>query len=419
MEKIFQNFLEIIGSFVDVYTVCFFEIDGETLYLKYSFSLSNSLKKDIKIKIDESIIGWIAKHKKPINIKRDKFSYKILEIYNKDEEIKTYFILPVGNKGVLYLDSKRSYSITEKQQKILFLCAKFFENLINLSENIKKNKENIKHVEFIKKFDYKDFLNYICKIFKFECAMIIKREGDKFIIISSNKTIVPLEIDKDSKLNFLFKRNINKISFIKRDYNDSSIIINKNEKNTLNQIKNLIIIPIISQNVLVGSIVLINGEQDEEHSIEKNLEIFKKIFELKFYEEVFKFEAFKKISSIMNVEDFLTNRDRFANDGFILIKLKSYHRLLKEFPEKIIFRAFFNLIKNIENIFKIEFLKVKIFPNVILLIVEKKKIIEIKNFIEKNLKNTYLKINEKRNVNVNFDILTFNTLSDVIKYLFL
>ncbi len=419
MEKIFQSFLEIIGSFVDVYTVCFFEIDRETLHLKYSFSLSNSLKKDIKIKVDESIIGWIAKHKKPINIKRDKFSYKILEIYDRDEEIKTYFILPVGNKGVLYLDSKRSYSITEKQQKILFLCAKFFDNLINLFEYLSKNKENAKYIEFIKKLDYRDFLNYICRIFKFECAIIIKREGDKFIIISSNKSIVPSKIEKDSKLNFLFKRNINKISFIKRDYNDNSIIINKNEKNNFNQIKNFAVIPITSQNVLVGSIILINGEQDDNQLIERNLEIFKKIFELKFYEEVFKFEAFKKVSSIMNVEDFLTYRNKFVENGFILIKLKSYYKLLKEFPEKVIFRAFSNLIENIENIFKIKFIKVKISPNVILLIVEKKKIIAIKNFIEKNLKNTYLKINEKRNLNVNFETMTFDTLYDVIKYLFL
>ncbi len=157
MENNLKFFMEIIGNFLDAYTVSFFEIKEDYLKLKYFFTLSNNLKKNIKIKIGESIIGWIAKHKRPVNIKGDKLFHKILEIYERDEDIKTYFVLPVGNEGVLYIDSKRSYSITEKHQRILIHCSKFFENLIQIEKKFIELRKWLKNREFVRKFDYKDF----------------------------------------------------------------------------------------------------------------------------------------------------------------------------------------------------------------------------------------------------------------------
>ena len=42
-----------------------------------------------------------------------------LKLYLRDEGIKSFMAVPVGDAGVLCVDSKRNYVFTEKNQKIL------------------------------------------------------------------------------------------------------------------------------------------------------------------------------------------------------------------------------------------------------------------------------------------------------------
>ncbi len=415
MENLFKNFFEIIASFTEAYTVAFFETENDYLYLKYFFSLSNNLKPNVKIKIGESILGWIAKHKKPINIKGDKFSHKILQIYNKDEDIKSYFILPVGNNGVIYLDTKRSYSITEKNQKILFYCANFLIKLLNFTEKEKEYIKLLKVIEFIKKFNYKDFLNFICNYFKFSWGIIIKRKEENFFIITSNNQEVKnIELNPKSKISIFLKKNLNKVLFIKDSYLDDSCILYDSDS-SLN-IKNFLIIPFLSHNIVIGAIILINGNINNEKELINEINILKKIFELKFFEEVFKFEAYKKESKIINIEKYLNSKESYSNQQVIYLKLKSYYKLLDKFSENIITNSIVNLFLNLKKAFKIDFKILKISPDSYGLLLNNESLKKIKNFIEKNFKNSYLNISNTQ-VSVKFLIYFFYNQQEFLKFI--
>ncbi len=416
MERILKNFVELLVNTFDAHSVCFFEIDNEFLKLKYYFSLSQNIKENIQLKIGESLLGWIAKNKKPVNIKGDKTDYKILEIYKKDEEIKSFIIVPVGKIGVLYLDSKRMYSITEKHQKLLNYYAKFFELLLRYMNEFKIYKERLKLLETIKKIDDENILDFLCNFYHFEWGVIIKRDGDRFFIILSNNDKIPLQIDmNESKLGLIINKGIKKISF----FHESKFIFSKDD--SIENIKNFIYIPFIRHGIIVSAIILFNTSLKEENILLDFKYLYKVLeiicFNKVLVREIQKDRRIQRDSDFVNQYFFFKNKSFYENKGFIVFRIKNFHKLIKKFsPDKILY-SFRKFKKIVERLMNSDLEGVIFSLNTFVFVVDKETVNKSKKIIEKNLKNTYLRI-ENNDVNVSFSIKCFLNYKELVKYIY-
>lgn len=121
----FENLVKLVGNALDAFTTAFFLYDepsGE-LSLFTHFSLSSSINSSVTFKPGQGVLGWVAKERKPIVVKEFSHDTGTMALYTKDEDIKSFAAVPVmeGDRliGVLSIDSKRQYSFSPKNQKIL------------------------------------------------------------------------------------------------------------------------------------------------------------------------------------------------------------------------------------------------------------------------------------------------------------
>lgn len=140
-----EQLLGIVTSVFDAYTAVLFikdphhpdaveksagKGDGPDLVYAAGFSLGERLNNHARIKPGAGLIGWIAKKNEPLLInnfdpKKNRPGY-----YGAEEEfgVKAFMGRPLPKgRGVLCVDSKRTYSFSEKDQKILELFARFID----------------------------------------------------------------------------------------------------------------------------------------------------------------------------------------------------------------------------------------------------------------------------------------------------
>lgn len=120
-----NSLLGIICSVFDAYSAVLFLPRGEggEYFLAARFSLGDDIDADTAITPGQGLVGWIIRNKRPLRIanfdqKRSRLGY----YRGKDEEqkIKAFMGCPLkGGEGALCLDSKRTYSLSDKDLKIL------------------------------------------------------------------------------------------------------------------------------------------------------------------------------------------------------------------------------------------------------------------------------------------------------------
>jgi len=120
-----HSLLGIICSVFDAYsTVLFLPGPGVGEYrLAARFSLGDDIDQGTVIEAGQGLVGWIIRNKRPLRIanfdqKRSRLGY----YRSKDEEkkVKAFMGCPLkGGEGALCLDSKRTYSLSDKDLKIL------------------------------------------------------------------------------------------------------------------------------------------------------------------------------------------------------------------------------------------------------------------------------------------------------------
>ena len=136
-----ERMLGIICSVFDAYTAVMFSPvpgDSSRMEIRASFSLGDKVDKVCVIEPGKSLVGWIVKNKAPLLINNFDVTRSKLGYYLDDEgrEIKAFMGTPFrGSSGVLCLDSKRVYSFSEKDQKILGL---FGDSIIEVDNEFQR-----------------------------------------------------------------------------------------------------------------------------------------------------------------------------------------------------------------------------------------------------------------------------------------
>ncbi|MEA2085096.1 MAG: GAF domain-containing protein [Thermodesulfobacteriota bacterium] len=138
-----QNFIDLVCNVMEAYTAALFVVDkheknGIKLYCCHSFS--KQIDWDCRIFPGEGIVGWVYREQKSIPAHYFERSTTTLKFYKKDEEIKSLLAVPLPSKaGVLYVDTKKSYTLTEKKERILGHMAL---TAFSLVESVKEKEEN-------------------------------------------------------------------------------------------------------------------------------------------------------------------------------------------------------------------------------------------------------------------------------------
>jgi signal transduction protein with GAF and PtsI domain len=117
-----DDLIKLVSNVTDAFTAALFvtEDKGESLVLTACHSLSRNVVPGATIGLGEGLIGWVAKHNKPVHATQFDRDTRSLMYYQTDESIKSFMAVPVdGGRGVLAVDSKHTFVFTDKAQKIL------------------------------------------------------------------------------------------------------------------------------------------------------------------------------------------------------------------------------------------------------------------------------------------------------------
>lgn len=137
----YDRILGILCSVLDAYSTALFlpvrnghdQKDG-LHYVASAFSLGNQLDYNADIMEGKGLVGWILRNKEPLLVSNFDQRQNHLGYYmnNEEQSIKAFMgcALPDG-AGALCVDSKRQYSFSEKDQKMLHLFADLVAQLEN------------------------------------------------------------------------------------------------------------------------------------------------------------------------------------------------------------------------------------------------------------------------------------------------
>lgn len=128
MKSTFANrVLSIVCSVFDAYSALLFlpSEDSQDHYLAAAFSLGGNIPADTIITPGKGLVGWILHTRQPLVLDNFDQQQSNLGYYDEsaDEQIKAFMGFPVPSGGAICVDSKRQYSFSEKDCKILQLFA--------------------------------------------------------------------------------------------------------------------------------------------------------------------------------------------------------------------------------------------------------------------------------------------------------
>lgn len=124
----YTSVLALVCSVFDAYSALLFlpgADNREDCHLAGYFSLGDAVDKNVHIMPGKGLAGWILRNRQPLLVPNFDQRQSNLGYYAGGEEahIKAFMGCPVPGGGILCVDSKRQYSFSDKDHKILQLFA--------------------------------------------------------------------------------------------------------------------------------------------------------------------------------------------------------------------------------------------------------------------------------------------------------
>lgn len=227
-----DRLMESIGSVFDAYSVVLFcRQDAGAYALRAFFSLGNDIAPDQNIAAGQGLVGWIVKNNEPLLVEKFDEKNTFLGYYgsNQGEEIKVFVGCPLpGGLGALCMDSKKTYTFSSKDQRVLSLFAQVVAAILtDMGEVAKSCREQVLY-HFLQKVyglreaqpkwtDFLDsFLSLIAGATEFGYAFLVVSDewGDNYFLEGSNKPVLPKSSSKQQTfsmgsglLGWAFKKN--------------------------------------------------------------------------------------------------------------------------------------------------------------------------------------------------------------------
>ncbi len=152
----FDRILGLICSVFDAYSAVLFLHSSENTYILTShFSLGDNIQNGTRVVPGKGLVGWILRNNQPLLVNDFHREGDCLGYYPQEAEsmIKAFMGCPLTNgKGALCLDSKKSYTFSAKDQKILHQFVQLIEVLCQQFENQKGSEQEQRFYSFIQTF---------------------------------------------------------------------------------------------------------------------------------------------------------------------------------------------------------------------------------------------------------------------------
>ncbi|WP_027183424.1 GAF domain-containing protein [Desulfovibrio inopinatus] len=134
LHESFHTILAIVCNVFDAYSgVLFLPLPGTRQFtLASSFSLGDDIRPELRLNPGQGLVGWILREGQPLCISNFDKNRGKLGYYsgNAETKIKAFMGVPLGKTpGAVCIDSKKTYSFVEKDQKILSQFAGLFSSL--------------------------------------------------------------------------------------------------------------------------------------------------------------------------------------------------------------------------------------------------------------------------------------------------
>lgn len=138
IERDIDHLIKLIASVAEAFTAALFlpADRGSALTLAACHSLSPHILHDCSIEVGSGLVGWVAANGEPVMVSDFKPETTTLGFYRVDEDIKSFLAVPVplgDQRGVLAIDSKRSYVFPPRMQKLMTLFADHVGRLVHNS----------------------------------------------------------------------------------------------------------------------------------------------------------------------------------------------------------------------------------------------------------------------------------------------
>ena len=122
--ELLNHLVELTGNVSNAFTIALYKINlsGKTLVLRHHISLSANFDPKAIIEFGKGPLGVVAESKQPFLEEGYRKNPIKIGLYKIKEDLKSCLAIPVIHKnleGILFIDSKESYSFPVKQQKII------------------------------------------------------------------------------------------------------------------------------------------------------------------------------------------------------------------------------------------------------------------------------------------------------------
>ncbi len=200
-----KELIQLISNVTDSFTTALFLFDParNKLNLRNYHSLSLHIDPDTQLQVGDSLIGWVAKNHLPVNIAQFDRDTRNLKMYLRDEKIKSFLAVPVGEVGVLCIDSKRNYVFTDKDQKILQAFSFLVQHVLQAQNLEKKERQQHLILDFINNINHlskekQDVNQYYlkalncCRVFSRTDAAflaLVPRKRDRYKVVATDGTL--------------------------------------------------------------------------------------------------------------------------------------------------------------------------------------------------------------------------------------
>jgi diguanylate cyclase (GGDEF)-like protein len=140
LERMVENLLRLIHKTLVVHTAVIFRYDrgSETLQIKNWFSLDETMTLEVKIRPGEGPVGWVAKHRKPLNLSSKGKVVKNLGYYPSRNVIRSFLAVPILHhsqlEGVLAADSMEPEYFDKEDERLL---SDYARHIVQLTENVR------------------------------------------------------------------------------------------------------------------------------------------------------------------------------------------------------------------------------------------------------------------------------------------
>lgn len=131
-----QLAVDLLADLTEAFTAALFlrEPGSDKLKAVAFHTLAKSFRSDEYIEPGEGLVGHVAKHMVPVDVDRYQQNASLTGLYSKDEGVQAFLAIPVGEMGVLVVDTKSRRIFGEREKKAVREFASFLQSLLQVQD---------------------------------------------------------------------------------------------------------------------------------------------------------------------------------------------------------------------------------------------------------------------------------------------